>query len=39
MAAPTGAAAARKYQPKITTKYQPIHIRRSFEIYTRKDLC
>ena len=28
----------KKYQPP-TTKYQPIHIRRYFEIYTGKDLC
>ena len=29
----------RKYQPTTTTaKYQPMHIRRCFEIYTGKDL-
>ena len=37
MAAPTKTT-SKKYQPP-TTKYQPIHIRRYFEIYTGKDLC
>ena len=31
-------AASKKYLPA-TTKYQPIHIRKCFEIYNGKDLC
>ena len=38
MAAPTATAASKKYQPT-ATKYQPIQIRRCFEIYTVKGHC
>ena len=39
MAAPPTTAAAKKYQTTIrTTKYQPVHIKRCFEIYTWKDI-
>ena len=37
MAAPTKTT-SKKYQPP-TTKYQPIYIRKYFEIYTGKELC
>ena len=38
MAAPPTTIASKKYQPTTTTKYQPFHIRRCFEIYTGKGL-
>ena len=39
MAAPTATAASKKYQQTTTTKYQPIQIRRYFEIYRVKGHC